>query len=33
MDPSGADVRSLCVTFTMPMLEPNVHEMGKEVEP
>ena len=28
MDPSGADVSSLCVTSTIPMFEPNAHVMG-----
>ena len=28
MDPSGADVSSLVVTFTIPVVKPNVHVMG-----
>ena len=28
MDPSGADISSLCVTSTIPTLEPNVHVLG-----
>ena len=27
MDPSGADVSSLCVTSTIPVLEHNTHRM------
>ena len=33
MDPSGADVSSLVVTLTIPVVNPNVHVMGEEVEP
>ena len=28
MDPLGADISSLCVTSTIPTLEPNFHVMG-----
>ena len=33
MDPSGADVSSLVVSLTIPVVNPNVHVMGEEVEP